>query len=141
MQAARQNRGEIVESSMATRVPTPPLRALIVEDEQVVATMLVNVLSHLGILVVHVAAMKADAMALLGGDAAFDIALVDVHLDVIDGGAEVAKAAAARGLYVVIITGTDQVPNDLAGHALLLKPFSLDQLEAIVTDARRKLRP
>jgi CheY-like chemotaxis protein len=126
---------------MASQTTAPPLRALIVEDEQVVATMLVNVLNHVGILVGHSASTKSAAMTLLRSGEPVDIALVDVNLDVIGGGIEVAKAAAARGLYVIIITGDDRVPDDLAGHALLLKPFSIDQLEAIVDEARRHLRP
>ena len=126
---------------MASGPPSAPLRALIVEDEAVVAEMLVNVLGHIGIPVVRSVATKSEAMALLTGEQGVDIALVDINLDVAGGGIEVAKAAAAAGLYVVIITGNAQVPGDLAGHALLLKPFSVDHLEAILKDARRKLRP
>jgi hypothetical protein len=43
-------------------------------------------------------------------------------------------------LYVIIITGDHRVPADLAGHALLLKPFSVDQLETIIGQARRHFR-
>jgi hypothetical protein len=60
---------------------------------------------------------------------------------VVGGGIEVAKAAAAQGVYVVVITGNERVPDDLAGHALLLKPFSINQLEAIANAARSHLRP
>jgi CheY-like chemotaxis protein len=119
----------------------PPIRALIVEDEQLVAAMLVNVLNHVGILVGHSAATKSDAMTLLMGSEAIDIAFVDINLDVVGGGIEVAKAAAAQGLYVVVITGNERVPDDLAGHALLLKPFSINQLQAIANAARSHLRP
>src|SRR4051794_18264079 len=125
---------------MASGPPSAPLRALIVEDETVVAEMLVNVLGHIGIREVRSVATTSEAMTLLTGDDGVDLALVDINLDVPGGGIEVAKAAAARGLYVVIITGNDQVPQDLAGHALLLKPFSVDHLEAILKDARRTLR-
>ncbi|MBV8165899.1 MAG: response regulator [Alphaproteobacteria bacterium] len=126
---------------MASGPPSAPLRALIVEDEAVVTQMLVNVLGHIGIPVARAVATTSEAMAVLTDDQGIDIALVDINLDVAGGGVEVAKAAAARGLYVVIITGNPQVPGDLAGHALLLKPFSVDHLEAILKDARRKLRP
>ncbi|SRR5258706_9916978 len=124
---------------MISQTPASPLRALIVEDEEVVATMLVNVLRHLGILVVQSAATRSEAMRLLMVDEPVDIALVDLHLDVAGGGIDVAKGAVARGIYVVIITGYDRVPDDLAGHALLMKPFSVDHLEAVIADARRQL--
>jgi two-component SAPR family response regulator len=124
---------------MASRAPARPLRALIVEDERVVAAMLVNVLNHVGIDVVQAVTTKSDAMTLLMSGEAVDIALVDVNLDVAGGGIDVAKEAAAQGIYVVIITGNDRVPKNLAGHALLLKPFSVDHLEAVIADARRQL--
>jgi two-component SAPR family response regulator len=117
-----------------------PLRVLIVEDDQHVASMLVDVLSHVGIPTPRCASTKSEAMALISGDEPIDIAVVDINLDVIRGGVDVAKAAVARRLYVIIITGDDRVPNDLAGHALLLKPFSVNQLETIVNEARRHFR-
>src|SRR5260221_1008427 len=98
---------------MASPTADPPLRALIVEDEQVVATMLVNVLNHVGIFVGQSASTKLAAMTLLRSGEPVDIALVDINLDVIGGGIEVAMAAATRGLYVIIITGDDRVPDDL----------------------------
>ena len=117
-----------------------PLRVLIVEDDQNVASMLVNVLSHIGIPTPRAVSTKSEAMALIGGDEPIDIAFVDINLDIIRGGVDVAQAAAARRLYVIIITGDDRVPDDLAGHALLLKPFSINQLETIVNEARRHFR-
>lgn len=114
-----------------------PLRVLVVEDDALVSAMLVNVLNHLGIRAVEVVAVKRDALTALSRAAPIDIAFVDINLDVPAGGVEVAKAAATLGLYVVIITGDHRVPSDLAGHALLLKPFSVDQLETIIGQARR----
>src|SRR5260221_4998585 len=86
---------------MASGPPSALLRALIVEDEAVVAEMLVNVLGHIGIPVVRSVTTKSEAMALLTGEQGVDIALVDINLDVAGGGIEVAQAAAARGLYVI----------------------------------------
>ena len=124
---------------MVARSAPRPLRALVVEDEQLLVAMLETVLSRLGVVVERSAATRSDAMALLVDEAAFDMAFVDINLDVVGGGIDVAKEAAARGMYVVIVTGNDRVPDDLAGQALLLKPFSADHLEAIVADARRTL--
>jgi len=124
----------------AQDLATSPLRALIVEDDELVAAMIVNVLGHLGVQVAHSVSVKSEAMALVGDGESADIAFVDLNLDVVLGGVEVAKAAAARSLYVIIITGDDRVPDDLAGHALLLKPFSVDQVETIVGEARRYFR-
>jgi CheY-like chemotaxis protein len=117
-----------------------PLRVLVVEDDPLVAAMIVSVLNHVGIRDVSTVCAKREALAAIGVDATLDIALVDINLDIAAGGVEVAKAAAARNLYVIIITGDHRVPNDLAGHALLLKPFSVDQLETIIGQARRHFR-
>jgi DNA-binding LytR/AlgR family response regulator len=114
-----------------------PLRALIVEDDQNVATMLADVLTHVGISIAGSAGTRSEALGLISGGAPIDIAFVDLNLDVARGGVDVAKVAAGRGLYVIIITGDDRVPSDLAGHALLLKPFSLDQLRTILNESRR----
>jgi hypothetical protein len=35
---------------------------------------------------------------------------------------------------------SDRVPHELAGHALLLKSSSVEQLEAILDEARRRMR-
>ena len=117
-----------------------PLRVLIVEDDPLVSAMLVDVLNHVGIRAVQVVSAKQEAMDTIGGDQPIDIAFVDINLDVVAGGVEVAKAAAHRGLYVIIITGDHRVPADLAGHALLLKPFSVDRLVDIMSEARRHFR-
>jgi CheY-like chemotaxis protein len=123
--------------------PTPAassLRVLIVEDDENVASMLVNVLAHVGVRLAHAAGTKAEALSLIGGPEPAEIVFVDINLDVPRGGVEVAKAASARGLYVIIITGDVRVPDDLAGHALLLKPFSVDQVQFVISDARRHFR-
>jgi CheY-like chemotaxis protein len=126
---------------MASPTPTAlPLRVLIVEDDETVASMLVTVLTHIGIRTVHTVSTKAEALGLIGGDAPIDLVFVDINLDVMRGGVDVAKAAAARNLYVIIITGGDRVPDDLAGHALLLKPFSVDQVQTMIDQARRHVR-
>jgi len=117
-----------------------PLRVLIVEDDPNVATMLVDMLTHVGLHVAHAASTRSEAMELISNGEPIDIAFVDINLDVIRGGADVAKAAAARNLYVIIITGDERVPDDLAGHALLLKPFPVDRLATIVAEARRHFR-
>jgi predicted transcriptional regulator len=70
--------------------------------------MLVNVVRHDGIHVAHSACTKLDG-TILGGVETLDIAIVDVNPDVAGGGVEVAMAAAARGLYVIIIAGNDGV--------------------------------
>jgi DNA-binding NtrC family response regulator len=137
----KENRGHGRADLMAPQpAAAMPLRVLIVEDDRNVATMFINVLSHVGIQNTHSVSTTVEAMALIGGDEPIDIAFVDINLDVIRGGVDVAKAAAARNLYVIIVTGDDRVPDDLAGHALLLKPFSVDQLETIVNEARRHFR-
>src|SRR5690349_2066255 len=102
---------------MALHAASARLRALVVEDELLHVAMLETMLNNLGVLVERSAATRSEAMKLFVGEAAFDLALVDINLDVAGGGIDVAKAAVAQGLYVVIVTGNDRVPDDLAGQA------------------------
>jgi len=113
-----------------------PLTALIVDDDPLVSAALANMLQSIGCKIGQVIGAKADALAaLLGGGEIADVAFVDVHLDVRGGGVEVANAAAARGLRVIVVTGADTLPDGMAGDGLLLKPFSIERLEAVLRES------
>ena len=120
-----------------------PLRALIVEDEHLIAASLAASLRHLGLEVGGLAATSAEAVALLEADR-FDIAFIDLLLDSEYRGLDLAKLASARAVAVVLVTGhlNDAISGTLAtlrSAALLTKPFSIDQLGAVVTAVRQAL--
>lgn len=113
-----------------------PLRALVVEDEHLLALNLVDSLGRLGLEVGGVANTRAEALALLASER-FDIAFVDLVLDEGYDGLDLARRAAEQAIAVVLVTGqlnetvADTVA-DLPSAALLTKPYSLEQLATVV---------
>src|SRR5271170_2244038 len=106
----------------------PRLRALVVEDEHLLAAHLVDALGKLGLEVGGVASNRAEALALLeqGG---FDIAFIDLFLGRESHGIDLARLASARAVAVVLVTGqlSHAISDTLAtlrSAALLTKPFS-----------------
>src|SRR5258708_16701531 len=97
--------------------------------------MLANMLSAIGCDLTCSASTKDEAIAMITGDEPVDIAFIDVNLDVRGGGIDVARAAAAQGMRIIIVTGDNHVPHGIAGHGLLFKPFSLENFEAVVAGA------
>jgi DNA-binding response OmpR family regulator len=121
----------------------PRLRALVVEDEHLLAAHLVDALGKLGLEVGGVASNRADALALLE-QPGFDIAFIDLFLDRESHGIELAQCASARAIAVVLVTGqlSHEVSDALAtlrSAALLTKPFSIDQLRTVVAAVRQGL--
>ncbi len=113
------------------------VRLLIVEDEPLVAFELEHVLTEQDYVVVATVDRVATAIALIDKGTAIDLVLVDVNLA--DGsGIDVARAAAARGVAVMFVTG--QFPPDGGEYAVgcLIKPYDQrDLLGAIeVIDAQ-----
>jgi DNA-binding response OmpR family regulator len=106
------------------------------DDDHLVASAIANMLTTIGCQVVNVANTKADAMAIIASDDSGDIALIDINLDLRHGGVDVAKAAAACCMRVIIVTADDHVPDGIAGEGLLLKPFLPEHLEAVVAGIR-----
>jgi CheY-like chemotaxis protein len=112
------------------------IRLLIVEDEQMVALLLEDVLTDLGCDVVGPAFSLADAVR-LAGDAAIHGAILDVNL----GGEKVYPAAdilAARNLPFIFATGygTGGLREADKSRPVLQKPFNLRRLVDIVKQWR-----
>ena len=108
-------------------------RVLVVEDEPLVAFDTEHFLAGEGFEIAATVDTIAEAMAVIGADAALDLVLVDVSLA--DGsGVEVARAAHALGVPVLFVTG--HCPGDARALAAgcLAKPYpQRDLLTAIAT--------
>lgn len=109
------------------------LRALILEDEVLIALDLEEILRDLGAAEVSVARSLDDADA----DAAFDFAILDLML----GGrstVEFASVLFARGIPFVFATGRSdaaQLVANLPGVPIVGKPFSSDALIEAIAQA------
>lgn len=88
---------------------------LVVEDEYMIAVDLARALEDLGATVIGPAASVADALALVAGESALDLAILDVNLGV-EKVFPVAHDLRARGVPFIFATGYDQwlVPSAYA---------------------------
>ncbi|HET6654755.1 MAG TPA: response regulator [Gammaproteobacteria bacterium] len=110
------------------------MRILMVEDEMMLAMSLEDLLKLLGCEVVK-AANVAKAMKLARTETV-DGALLDVNL----AGKRVYPVAAElerRGIPFVFMTGydADRLDGDYRGHPALQKPFQMDDMVRVMTDA------
>jgi DNA-binding response OmpR family regulator len=120
-----------------------PLRALVVEDEHLLAVSLADSLRRIGLEVGGVANSQTEAVALLE-QRSFDIAFIDLFLGREYHGLDLAKLASAQSVAVVLVTGhlSHAISDTLAtlhSAALLTKPFSIDQLRSVVAAVRQGL--
>jgi len=110
-------------------------RALIVEDEAMVAMLLEDCLQEIGCLVVATASKLEEALA-LAGSAEIDFAILDLNLS---GKLSypVADALAARGIPFVFSSGygAGALPPHFQHRPTIGKPFHPDELEAAVGQA------
>jgi DNA-binding response OmpR family regulator len=122
--------------------PSPPgPRALVVEDQDDVRTILCAMVEELGFEVMH--AINADvAHALLAAGGGFDLLLTDVNMPGSLDGAQLASLA--RQIYpnmmVVVASGrveemAGRLPSDLP---ILRKPFRLKELVAVIGNRCRR---
>ena len=121
----------------AKKMRTLP-RLLVVEDEPLVAFDTEHLLSEQGYDVVETVDRVADAVAVIEGETAIDLVLVDVNLA--DGsGLDVAKAAGVRGIPVLFVTG--QCPAEAEGLAIgwLAKPYPHRSLLASIGAVEAKV--
>jgi CheY-like chemotaxis protein len=140
-------RGEAVAQKRPAPAPAPkePLapagEALLVEDDDNVAALTGEMLSHLGWRVTRVASAEAALGAITNG---LDVGLVfsDVMMPGGKSGLELAQALRQRhvDLPIVLASGyTEAVHREAerAGLPLLSKPYNLDAMAAAIESARQ----
>jgi DNA-binding response OmpR family regulator len=113
----------------------------IVEDDDLIAMALAEMLKEAGTTVVAAAHSYEDAIAILDAGPPCEVIFVDLFLHGRLTGVDVARRAARKGISVVVMTGETSLPKELSGVALLLKPYSIEQVRAILHQIRRPHRP
>ena len=113
----------------------PKLRVLLVEDESLVAIMVMDMLAHLGHEVIGPATRLQQAIEMAQREA-FDLAILDINLQ----GTEsypVADVLAVRGIPFVFATGYEslRLRKPFADRPLLQKPFYQDDLQKGIAQA------
>ncbi|KQY73416.1 MULTISPECIES: ATP-binding protein [unclassified Brevundimonas] len=113
-------------------------RLLLVEDDDAVAAGVGHMLRDLGYTYVR-AAQAADALNILDGDQGFDLVFSDMvmpgELDGLGLGKEIRRRR--PDLPVVLTTGYSEAASAAAGEnfRLLLKPYGIGQMEAVLGEA------
>ena len=107
------------------------LRVLLVEDENLVAMLLEDMLAELGHSVVGPVARLKKALEMAQHEA-IDLAILDVNING-EQAYPVAEALAARGIPFVFSTGYGErgLPPQYRGHPTLQKPFQQHDLEKL----------
>jgi len=111
-------------------------RALLAEDEVLIAMVLSDMLTDLGFAYVETVRTAGAAMASASGQLPPDVAILDLHLT--DGiTIPVAELLGNRGVRSIFVTGdfgassTHRLPADF----VLMKPFSPADLEVVLRNA------
>ena len=104
-------------------------RILIVEDEPLVAFDNEHLLSEAGYVVVGTVDTLADATRMIQEEE-IDLILSDIKLNGEGDGMDVARAAAARNVPVLFVTGNCPVEAQLLGIGCLSKPYSEKTLKS-----------
>ena len=114
----------------AKRKPTL-VRLLLVEDEPLVAFDNEHLLTDQGYEIVATVDRVADAVAVIEDGQAIDLVLADVNLA--DGnGVDVARAARARGIPVMFVTGNCPAEAEALAVGCLAKPYPQRTLIAAI---------
>lgn len=115
-------------------------RALIVEDEILVALDLENALEEIGVEVIGIAPDMASALEL---GASADFALVDINLRDGPTGPNIGRALAERGVRVMFLTANPATLGDGVDgtFGVLTKPFTDESIIVAVDYLARKNAP
>jgi CheY-like chemotaxis protein len=115
-------------------------RIVIVEDEPLVAFDNEHLLRECGYEVVATVDNLADAVRVLGEEEDVHLVLSDITLAGDGDGTDVARAAAAKGVPVLFVTGT--CPEEARAFAVgcLAKPYTDRMLKDALAALDRKLR-
>lgn len=114
-------------------------RILIVEDEPLVAFENEHFLLDCGYEVVATVDRVEDAVAAIASEA-IDLVLADVQLSDGGDGLDVARAAQARGVPVLFVTGNCPVEARAVAVGCLAKPYSSRDLRAAIEAVDAALR-
>jgi DNA-binding response OmpR family regulator len=114
-------------------------RIVIVEDEPLIAFDNEHMLGEAGYEVVATVDNLADVTRLLGEES-FDLILCDIQLRGDGDGMDVARAAAARNVPVLFVSGNCPDGARTLGVGCLAKPYSEKVLKSALTALDRKLR-
>lgn len=112
-------------------------RAIIIDDDVTVATVLEDIVTRCGVEVVALAHDYETGARLLINPRC-DLAFVDLQLGKALSGVDLARRAVEAGVSTIVVTGSDRLPQTLTGAALLLKPFSTETVRLL---PRYSLRP
>lgn len=121
-------------------------RLLIVEDEPLIAFETEHFLTEEEYHIVGTVDRVADAMARLDGD---EVHLVLVDMSLADGsGLDVARAASAKGVAVLFVTGSNPDGAEAFAHGCLAKPYgqrallkAIEVIDQITQGGRPKKLP
>jgi CheY-like chemotaxis protein len=116
------------------------VRAVIVDDDDLVRTVLKGMLERLGVDVAHAVGTAAEAKHALEHVRPEDLLFLDVNLDGERSSADIGIRAAAAGMRVIAITGSNRVPDGFPGEGILVKPITTDQLKTMLAVTVQRLR-
>lgn len=109
-------------------------RVLVVEDEALIASMIVEWLAELGCEAIGPASRVADGFVLVR-DGSLDAAVLDVNVNS-ERVFPLAEYLRGRGVPVVFATGYgERIPDVVLNAPILEKPFTLGQLDRALTSA------
>jgi len=107
------------------------VRLLIVEDEPLVAFDNEHFLQEESFEIVGTVDRASHAKALIAGEDAIDLVLVDISLAE-GNGIDVARAAHERGIAVMFVTGECPAGGETVAHGCLAKPYAQRTLLAAI---------
>jgi DNA-binding response OmpR family regulator len=114
-------------------------RIVIVEDEPLVAFDNEHLLTDAGYEVVATVDTLAEAVRVLGEEEV-DLVLSDIKLNGDGDGMDVARAAAAKGVPVLFVTGNAPAEARGLGLGCLAKPYSGKMMKSALDALDRKLQ-
>ena len=114
-------------------------RIVIVEDEPLIAFDNEHMLGEAGYEVVATVDNLADVTRLIGEES-IDLILCDIKLRGDGDGMDVARAAAAKNVPVLFVSGNCPVDAQTLGVGCLAKPYSEKTLKSALVALDRKLR-
>lgn len=110
-----------------------PWRALIVEDEALVAFLLEDILEEIGFVDSTVASRLREGLR-LAREGAFDVAFLDVNLGDGERSFAIAEQLSKRGIPFAFVTGYDRASLDgrFVDSPVLRKPFRKEDIQAFL---------